>query len=259
MEQIVTVLLFAVVILIITLIAARLPHMIEYDARRAHAMVAFSAGVMLGVLFLMLMPEAIERTLDAGYDSEIVCYMMLVGFVLLFVIDYLVKKYLNPSNCGCDSHVHDITSMSAFAGLAIHSFFDGVALAAAFIAEENVGYLVLLALCLHKAIVAFSLGSTLVMSKNRAGWKYLLAFSVISPIATVISYFLLGSGNMDFAGPALCFSVGIFMFVTFFDIMPEAFHKRNNDNNRMIVVIAGLLLVWVVSMISSFLMGGIEI
>ena len=260
MDELLKVTIFAIVILLITLLAGRLPFRIKKSPSNLHLLITFSTGVMIGVLFIMLMPEALERTDDAGYSFEIASYMILIGFVLLLVIDFFVKRYLQVEENCAEEKTHTVTSLSAFAGLAIHSFFDGLALAAAFVAGEEVGIMVLIALCLHKAVVVFSLASTLLMSENkRSAWKFIVAFSVISPIATVVSYIGMNSGNMDFAGPALCFSVGIFMFVTLCDMVPEAFHHKDKGFGQITVLILGLLLVAVVSAITSALMGGLEI
>ncbi|MCQ2070918.1 MAG: ZIP family metal transporter [archaeon] len=259
MDKLLIVSLFAIVIFIITLVAARIPYMIERNEDNLHRLLSLSAGVMIGVLFIMLMPEALERTVDGGYNFENAAYAIMIGFMLLLVIDFVVKKYLG-GDCGCDSHTHKITSMSAFLGLAIHSFFDGLALAAAFVAGEDVGILVLIALCLHKSVVVFSLASTMVMSEDRdKGWKYLVAFSAISPLATVISYLFLDVGDMGFAGLALCFSVGVFMFVTMCDMLPEAFHGHRTDVKQIGMMAVGLAIVIVVSAVSGVLMGGLEI
>ena len=113
MEQIWMVLLFAAVILIITLIAGYLPFLMNRNPEHMHFLIAFSAGVMLGVLFIMLPPEALERTLDAGHSLHTAFYMILVGFVLLLFIDFIVKKYYDPGiNVSMMAellHVHRIT------------------------------------------------------------------------------------------------------------------------------------------------------
>ena len=181
------------------------------------------------------------------------------GFVLLFVIDFLVKKYLGFDEHGEDEHAHSITSLSAFSGLAIHSFFDGLALAAAFTAGESVGLLVLIGLCLHKAVVAFSLASTMIMGENpRTAWTYLIVFALVSPLATIISYAFLNAGEFTYTGPALCLSAGIFMFVTMCDILPEAFHHRNNDVKQLLFLLLGLAVAIIVASVSGMLMGDIH-
>lgn len=260
MDEMLKVTIFAIVILFITLFAGRLPFYIKKSQYNLHLLITFSTGVMIGVLFIMLLPEALERTSDAGHSFELASYMVLLGFVLLLIIDYLVKRYLQAEEHCPEEKTHTITSLSAFAGLAIHSFFDGLALAAAFVAGEEVGIMVLIALCLHKSVVVFSLASTLLMSENKKkAWKFIIAFSIISPLATIVSYLCMNSGSMDFAGPALCFSVGIFMFVTLCDMVPEAFHHKDKGFGQIGTLVLGLIVVILVATVSGSLMGGLEI
>ena len=246
MDQLLTVIAVSAVLFGITIVGCYLPFLLKRDNNHLHTLIAFSGGVMLGVLFIMLMPEALHETIEAG-------------FVLLFVIDFLVKKYLGFDEHGEDEHAHSITSLSAFSGLAIHSFFDGLALAAAFTAGENVGLLVLIGLCLHKTVVAFSLASTIIMGeKPRTAWTYLIVFALVSPLATIISYTFLNAGEFTYTGPALCLSAGIFMFVTMCDILPEAFHHRNNDAKQLLFLLLGLAVAVIVASVSGMLMGDIH-
>ena len=259
MDQLVTVIIVSAVLFGITLVGCYLPFLLKRDNNHLHTLIAFSGGVMLGVLFIMLLPEALHETVEAEFDFDTACYMVLAGFVLLFVIDFLVKTYLGFDEHGEDEHAHSITSLSAFSGLAIHSFFDGLALAAAFTAGEEVGLLVLVGLCLHKTVVAFSLASTMIMGENpRTAWTYLIIFSLVSPLATVASYAFLNSGEFSYTGPALCLSAGIFMFVTMCDILPEAFHHRNNDPKQLLCLLLGLAVAIIVATVSGMLMGDIH-
>lgn len=263
MDQNITVCIFAVAIFAASMVSARLPFYIKKDVKQLHKLIAFGAGVMLGVLFIMLMPEALERNEEAGYDFDIACCIILIGFVFLFAVDFIVKKRTKVT-CACkscrDEHTHDVTSISALAGLGIHALFDGLALAAAFIAGEDVGIMVLIAICLHKVVEVFSLSSTMLMSKNKdKTWMSLVIFCMISPVAAVVSYLFIDGGDVDFAGPALCFSVGVFMFVALCDILPEAFHNRERDNGQMVAIVAGLVVVLLVKVVSVLLMGDVEI
>ncbi len=259
MDQLVTVIIVSAVLFGITLVGCYLPFLLKRDNNHLHTLIAFSGGVMLGVLFIMLLPEALHETVEAEFDFDTACYMVLAGFVLLFVIDFLVKTYLGFDEHGEDEHAHSITSLSAFSGLAIHSFFDGLALAAAFTAGEDVGLLVLVGLCLHKTVVAFSLASTMIMGENpRTAWTYLIIFSLVSPLATVASYAFLNSGEFSYTGPALCLSAGIFMFVTMCDILPEAFHHRGNDPKQLLCLLLGLAVAIIVATVSGMLMGDIH-
>ena len=259
MDQLVTVIAVSAVLFGITIVGCYLPFLLKRDNNHLHTLISFSGGVMLGVLFIMLMPEAFHETIEADFDFKTACYMVMAGFILLFVIDFLVKKYLGFDEHGEDEHAHSITSLSAFSGLAIHSFFDGLALAAAFTAGESIGLLVLIGLCLHKTVVAFSLASTMIMGENpKTAWTYLIAFALVSPLATVISYAFLNAGEFAYTGPALCLSAGIFMFVTMCDILPEAFHHRSNDPKQLMFLLLGLAVAIIVAAVSGTLMGDLH-
>lgn len=260
MDEMMTVILYTVIIFAVSLAGAVLPLLIKMNDRQTHLVIAFSAGIFLGVLCLMLLPEAFEETEHGGYDIITGMYAFLIGFLILFIADFLMKHYMK-SDCDCeecmDFHSHDITSLSAFLGLAIHACFDGVALATSFIAGEEIGFAVLVALCVHKVVVVFSLSSTFLLSNRRKqAIKYLLLFCIISPLATLFTYFCLGDVEMEFTGLALMLSAGIFMFVTMCDIIPEAFHRKNLNVKSLGYLLLGLVVIIAVVILTDSLGGG---
>jgi zinc transporter ZupT len=236
-----------VAILIVSFIGAYFPITAKATDKQMHLMIAFSAGVFLGIMFLILLPEAIEESDSEGFDIMYVVYLALAGFLMMFIVDFLFKHY-RKAKCDCteciDHHSHEITSLSAFIGLSIHACFDGLALATAFIVGEAVGLMVLVALCIHKAVEVFSLSSTFVLAGNRKrSIRYLVVFCIITPAAAVISYFLLGGVESSIAGLAFAFSAGVFMFVTMLHMIPEAFHRKDVDMKALVLLIIGLLVV----------------
>jgi zinc transporter ZupT len=235
------------VILAVSLLGAYIPMSVRTTDRRIHLMIAFSAGIFLGVLFLMLIPEAIEEGAEGGFDTHEVMYAMLAGFLGIFIFDFLYRHY-SKSECDCreckDMHSHDLTSFSAFAGLAIHACFDGLALAAAFVAGEDVGVVVLIAICIHKVVEVFSLSSTFLLSNRRSrAVRYLVPFCLVTPAAGIVSHLLLDGADIGVAGMAFAVSAGIFAFVTMIDILPEAFHRKDIDVRSVALMLIGLAVV----------------
>ena len=240
-------LICTVVILLVSFVAAFSPMAVRCTDKQMHMMIAFSAGVFVGILFLILLPEAIEESLSGGFNEIQVMYLVLAGFLIIFVVDFLIKHYKKPK-CDCkeclDYHSHDITSLSAFVGLAIHACLDGLALAAAFLIGEDVGFMLLVALCLHKAVEVFSLSSTFMLAGNRKrSIMYMTAFCFIAPVTAIISYFIIGSVESNVTGLAFAFSAGVFMFVTMLHMIPEAFHRRDIDMKSLALLLIGLLVV----------------
>ena len=247
MDITVSFLICTVVLLAVSFVGAYFPMTVRATDKQIHLMIAFSAGVFLGILFLILLPEAFHESLSGGFSETDVMYLVLAGFLMMFIVDFVLKHY-RKSECGCkeclDHHSHEITSISAFIGLSIHACLDGLALAAGFLIGESVGLVVLVALCLHKGVEVFSLSSTFLLAGNRKrAITYMTAFCLIAPAAAVISYFVIGEIESDVTGLAFAFSAGVFMFVTMLHMIPEAFHRKNLDMRSLALLLAGLAVV----------------
>ncbi len=247
MDDTVFFLICTAIILVVSFVGAFLPMTFKTTDRQKHLMIAFSAGVFLGILFLILMPEAVEESEANGFDVMYVMYLAFAGFMIMFIVDFVLKHF-RKSECGCeecmDHHSHEVTSVSAFVGLSIHACFDGLALATAFIVGEEVGFMMLAALCLHKAAEVFSLSSTFLLAgRRKRSIAYLTTFCLITPVAALASYFLLGGIESSIAGLAFAFSAGVFMFVTMLHMIPEAFHRKSMEVRSLAFMILGLLVI----------------
>ncbi|MBI4226554.1 ZIP family metal transporter, partial [Candidatus Roizmanbacteria bacterium] len=102
--------------------------------------VAFAAGVMLTTAFIDLLPEALEN----NKSSNIFVYGLL-GIVIFFLIERFVLWF----------HHHDEahTKPSAYLvllGDGLHNFFDGIAIAAAFLSNPGLGFVTTLAIAAHE-------------------------------------------------------------------------------------------------------------
>lgn len=255
MDPTLTFLICILVTLTVSLIGAFLPHMVKMNDKQTHLMISFSAGIFIGVLFLMFLPEAFHESTEAGYSALDVMYAVMFGFLAILLTDQIIKSRIK-SECSCeecmDHHSHDITSLSAFIGLSIHACFDGLALAAAFTIGEGVGITVLIAMCIHKLVVVFSLSSTfLLSSKKQSAKKYLVTFCFISPAAAIVSYAFLGGIGIEWTGLALALSAGIFMFVTVCDMVPEAFHRNELRLKSFALLMAGVIVTIAVVVLSA--------
>ncbi|MCL2295889.1 MAG: ZIP family metal transporter [Methanomassiliicoccaceae archaeon] len=247
METMASFLICTVILLVISVVAAYLPMSIRTTDKNMHLMIAFSAGVFIGILFLILLPEAFHESLSSGYDEMDVMYLVLAGFLVMFVVDFLLKHY-RKSECDCkecqDHHSHEVTSLSAFIGLSVHGCLDGLALAAAFLIGETAGFMVLAALCIHKGVEVFSLSSTFLLAGNRKRARtYMTAFCLITPVTALISYFIIGGVESDITGLAFALSAGVFMFVTMLHMIPEAFHRKKLNMRSLAFLLIGLLIV----------------
>lgn len=255
MDSMVTFLLYAVVLLVVSMAGACIPHIRKLKDGQAHLLVALSTGIFLGLLFLMLLPEALEEVEHGGYDIHEAMYAILAGFVLIMLIEMVMKhRHMSACSCQCceDAHSHRITSMSSFIGLSVHAACDGLALAATFLAGEEVGLMATIGMCIHKFVVLFSLSSTMLLTNTdrRTSLLYLLGFSLITPIAGILFFLLFSGIEMEgLTGLPLAFAAGTFMYVALCDMLPEAFHRKNQDIRSFILIVAGIVLMAVFTML----------
>ncbi len=250
MNTVVMFLIYSLAILAISMIGAYLPRIRTLSDRQIHLLVALSAGIFLGLLFLMLLPEAIHEMEHGGFDIHYAMYAILAGFILVLLVDTWMKnRHMVQCPCGgcSDTHGHKLTSMSSFAGLSVHAACDGLALAATFLAGEEVALVSTLGMCIHKFVVLFSLSSMTLVTDipKRKSMRYLLMFGLITPISGLVFFGLLSGvgGWADFTGIPLAFAAGTFMYVALCDILPEAFHRRDQNNKSLALLILGILII----------------
>ena len=252
METALMLTIYIIALLGAALLGAYTPYVRKLNDHQVHLLVALSAGIFLGILFFLLMPEAIHESEEGDIKDLYVMITILCGFLAILLTDVLIKHFHMAScPCGCheDRHRHKMGSLSAFVGLAVHAFVDGLVLATTLIADEDIAWLALGGMCIHKYVEVFSLSSTFLLSDEDRGivMRYLIGFSLITPVAALISYLVFNGASVDgMVGLPLAFSAGTFMYVAFCHMVPEAFHRKDQDIRSFLFLIAGILIAAVV-------------
>ena len=92
----------------------------------------------------------------------------------------------------------------------------------------------------HKATEGFSLGSLLQLSGKspKRTLAYLFLFGLVTPLGILLGTYGLDGGLGFTAGLA----AGSFLYVVFFDFLPEAFHGEGRRSLRAAALALGLLL-----------------
>ncbi len=252
MEAIATFALYSIILLVVSMTGAFLPRVRKLTDKQSHLLMALSAGIFLGLLFFLMLPEAVHESEGVEFGVHRVMYAIVTGFVLIMFVEILMKHHHRggcPCECCQDNHSHKIISLSSFAGLSIHATCDGLALAATFLTGENVGLMATVGMCIHKFVVLFSLSTTMLLTdySRRQAMLRLLAFALITPIAGIVFFAALKDiGDIDgFVGIPLAFAVGTFMYVAICDILPEAYHRKNQSLKSFVLIITGIFLILV--------------
>jgi len=184
-------------------------------------MVSYSVGVLLGVTFLDLLPEAFEAATQPGAMFGVV----LAGILGFFLLE---KAALWRHSHEEEGHAERKTSgLLILAGDGFHNFVDGVLIAAAFLADFRLGLTTTLAVMVHE--IPQEIGDFMVLlhaGYGRARALLLnLAVSVASVAGGVLGYFIL-----DYAQPllqyALALAAACFIYIAVADLIPHL-HRQN--------------------------------
>jgi zinc and cadmium transporter len=192
-------------------VVATLPGRLS-PARLSH-MIAFGAGYMLAAAIVSLLPESLA--ILAGAPMWI-----LGGYVLAHLFEHTFTTHFHFGEETHTEHVIDPgVGLTALVGLALHAFFDGVAISSGFLVTPSLGVVVALAVVLHKFPEGVTISSLMVASgrsrgiARRAGG--LLAVSTLLGAAAMAG---LGSGVK---GIGLALSCGVALYIAATDLIPE--------------------------------------
>jgi ZIP family zinc transporter/zinc and cadmium transporter len=179
------------------------------------ALIAVAAGFMISVALTQLVPEAIER---GGATAPV---MMLIGYLAVHLTQHTLATHFH---FGEETHrVTTAISVSALAGLLMHTFVDGVAIAAGFGVSSELGVLVFLAVVLHKLPEGLAIASLFLA----AGQSPRVAVAAAGALGLTT---LVGVTVTDHVGPlathGLALAAGVTLYVAASNLVPEFQAKR---------------------------------
>ncbi len=217
-------------------------------------LLAVGAGFMLSVTIFEILPRTIELWQKPGTTGHDALYMPMLlfmgGYLLTQFFEHTVAPHIHLGeevHCDDASHRHEMiparSAYTAVAGLLVHTFFDGVSIAAASNIDLKAGLLVFIAVFLHKFPEGFTIGS-MVLAAGK-GTRQVLASTSLIGLATflgVMFFYFLGS-NLGFTvAYALPIAGGVTLYVAASDLIPEVNHHGGKSPLVSIFVFAGVAL-----------------
>ena len=226
--------------------------------------VSYAVGALLGVVFLDLLPHIFEQT--TRYHAA--AGWLLAGILAFFVLEKLVLWRHNHDHAGAAeaaiAHSHNqshaghshsnetgrtTSAWMIIIGDGFHNFTDGLAIAAAFMADVRIGVVTSIAIIAHE--LPQELGDFLVLihsgfSRGRAlFWNVMSSFATL--LGALLAYVMLVS-LAEYSIMFLCFAASSMIYVAIADLIP-GLHKRATlaDTVQQISLIgAGVGSIWLV-------------
>ena len=214
-------------------------------AKMVNNMVSVSVGILLATAFLHSLPEAFSME---GTSPQILFATLLAGLLGFFLLEKIALLRHNHHHEG-DGHDHhhghdaEVAGRSGWmilGGDGLHNFVDGVLIAAAFMADYQVGIFTAIAIVAHE--IPQEIGDFIVLlnagfSRARALlYNFICGLSAV--VGGVLAYFFLEKAHA--AMPyLLVIASSSFIYIAVSDLIPQM-HRRPHwaQSLRQIILIA---------------------
>lgn len=216
---------------------------------QAHLITSFSAGVVIGLAFFDLLPEAIEL---GGVDNiSLITSIIALGFIFYLILDRLFNTVKEKNNHSHDheSHIeHGHRGTLRASSLIVHSFLDGVGIGFAFQVSTSLGILVAVAVLAHDFSDGINTISAILKSggeevKLKAKALKFLALDSIAPIFGII-FTLFFTVTENTLGLILALFCGFFFYIGASDLIPESYHNHPTKLTT-IMTILGMIFIFI--------------
>ncbi|KKP90807.1 MAG: Zinc/iron permease [Parcubacteria group bacterium GW2011_GWA2_36_10] len=188
-------------------------------------LISVSAGSLLSVVFLDLLPEAIEADL---YAPNLIFGVVLISIIFFF----LFERVLHWHHCRCEYHHGEVNPKQHLAyinliGDAVHNIVDGFLIAASFMLDLQTGIVVTAAVILHEIPQEVSDFGVLLyagLSKAKALLANLLV--ALSAVMGAIIFYFFGQSFEQAVPLMVAFAAGNFIYLSMSDLIPELHHEK---------------------------------
>jgi ZIP family zinc transporter len=213
--------------------------------RYVGVIIALGAGIRIGAAFFDLIPEAAEH-LGSLHAAML---WTAAGFLTFYALEQVTTLHVGHETATELDHggaTHQHLGVVGATGMGIHSFLDGVALAAGLAVGGGVGVVIAAVVVIHRfsdgiGVVSFFLASRTPRSVAMR-WLTLVA---LAPVVGVLVGTILRVPD-DALGAILGFFAGFFLYVGAAELLPEA-HRRDHSRIVVLATLGGAIGVYLFS------------
>ena len=206
-------------------------------ARWVPVLVSYAVGALLGAAFLEMLPHAFSM----GKSPELVAGSILAGILLFFILeklvlwrhfhadDFDVETDSGGEHADTNAHAngdHGRSGLMILVGNTIHNFVDGILIAAAFMADIQLGLVTAVAIIAHE--IPQEVGDFLVLLHSGYSKARAFCYNLLSGVATfagaVLAYFALHEMS-EWIPVMLGIAAASMIYVAVADLIP-GLHRR---------------------------------
>ncbi len=235
------------------------------SASQVSILISYAVGALLGAVFLELLPHAFNRS----DNLQTTAATILGGLLLFFILEKLVlwrhchieeceahdphDTHNTPAVSVAPHHDHGRSGMMILIGDTFHNFVDGVLIAAAFLADTQLGIVTAVAIVAHE--VPQEVGDFLILLHSGYTKQYAFALNLLSSVAMVVggvlAYFALQTME-QWIGTLIGLATASMLYVAVADLIP-GLHRRPEIRatiQQVVLIALGIGTIWLVGEIA---------
>jgi ZIP family zinc transporter len=213
----------------------------------------FSAGVMLYVSFMEMLPQAsVHLVAEFGGKAGTLALIVALfgGMGLITLIDFLIPETVNPHEMhGVEEMKGNVslkrTGMVVAFSIALHNFPEGVATFTSALSGLDIAIPITIAIAIHNIPEGIAVAVPIFHStgnRRKAFW-YSFCSGLAEPVGALIAYlFLIRLWTPVINGVVLAAVAGIMIFISLDELLPSA-EKYGKHHLSIAGVVAGMAVM----------------
>jgi ZIP family zinc transporter len=212
---------------------------------KLHLIMAFTAGVLLGVVSFDIFPEIIAQVNENHIKAIEPMLALVFGFLLFHILEKIVVIH-HAHEEDYARHKHPEVGMFSALALIGHSFMDGIGIGLGFQINNAVGVLVAIAVISHD--FTDGMNTITLMLRNDNSLKKSKLFLLLDSFAPVLG----ALSTLFFIVPPhfsvwyLGFFAGFLLYIGASDILPEA-HSQRSSLKLLGLTVLGVFFIFLVT------------
>jgi ZIP family zinc transporter/zinc and cadmium transporter len=208
----------------------------QWDHRYLKYFMALGAGFMLATAITEMVPASVS--LEGGSHAG---FLVLIGYLIIHLCEHVFAGHFHfGEETHHDEFLSAHKSATVLLGLLIHSFFDGVAIASGFLLSNWLGWIVFLAIFLHKVPEGFTMASVMLAGGGSTRRAFAASAALgVGTLAGVLAMAIMRHG----VAIGLPVSAGVTIYVAATDIVPEV--NREPGIRMPLLLFVGVLMLFV--------------
>jgi zinc transporter ZupT len=192
--------------------------------------VALGAGFLMATAVIEMAPESLRLSPTWGP------VLIMAGYCAVHLLEHTINAHFH---FGEETHAGEFlsgrTGYSVLGGLSVHALFDGVAIGSGFVVSNSLGWLIFLAILLHKMPEGFTMASVMLASGRSRTTAF---YSAVGLAAATVAGVLVIELVPEWLPYGLPVSAGVALYVAATDLVPEV--NREPGIRMALVFFAGV-------------------